>query len=79
VIPPYESAVAPVTIPALAGAVLVAIAAGFFLTVAGLVVGAGSLVAASAAPAEWSASSCAAWRCCRWPPGGDPPLPAVRP
>jgi tellurite resistance protein TehA-like permease len=45
VIPPYESAVAPVTIPALAGAVLAAIVVGFFLTVAGLVVGAGSLVA----------------------------------
>jgi MFS family permease len=44
VIPPYESAVEPVTIPALAGAVLVAIVAGFFLTVAGLVVGAASLV-----------------------------------
>ena len=35
----------PVTIPALAGAVLVAIVVGFFLTVGGLVVGAGSLVA----------------------------------
>jgi hypothetical protein len=44
VIPPYESAVDPVTIPALAGAVLVAIVTGFFLTVAGLVVGAASLV-----------------------------------
>jgi hypothetical protein len=44
VIPPYESAVEPVTIPALAGAVLVAIVAGFSLTVAGLVVGAASLV-----------------------------------
>ena len=44
VIPPYESAVEPVTIPALAGAVLVAIVTGFFLTVAGLVVGAASLV-----------------------------------
>jgi hypothetical protein len=44
VIPPYESAVEPVTIPALAGAVLVAIVVGFFLTVAGLLVGAASLV-----------------------------------
>jgi len=44
VIPPYESAVEPVTIPALAGAVLVAIVVGFFLTVAGLMVGAASLV-----------------------------------
>jgi hypothetical protein len=45
VIPPYESAVEPVTIPALAGAVRVAIPVGFVATVAGLVVGAGSLVA----------------------------------
>jgi hypothetical protein len=45
VIPPYQSAVEPVTIPALAGAVLVAIAVGFFVTVAGLVVGAWSLMA----------------------------------
>jgi hypothetical protein len=45
VIPPYESAVEPVSIPALAGTVVVAIVAAFFLTVAGLVVGAGSLVA----------------------------------
>ncbi|HKP98854.1 MAG TPA: hypothetical protein VJ735_00860 [Actinomycetes bacterium] len=45
VIPPYESAVEPVSIPALAGAVVVAIVAAFFLTVAGLVVAAGSLVA----------------------------------
>jgi hypothetical protein len=45
VIPPYQAAVDPVTIPALAGAVLVAIVVGFFLTVGGLVVGAGSLVA----------------------------------
>jgi MFS family permease len=45
VIPPYESAVEPVTIPALAGAVLVAIVVGFVVTVGGLVVGAGSLVA----------------------------------
>jgi hypothetical protein len=44
VIPPYESAVEPVTIPALAGAVLVGIVVGFFLTVAGLMVGAASLV-----------------------------------
>ena len=45
VIPPYTSAVDTVTFPALAGAVLAAIVAGFFLTVAGLLVGAGSLVA----------------------------------
>ena len=45
VIPPYQSAVEPVTIPALAGPVVVAIVGAFFLTVAGLVVGAGSLVA----------------------------------
>jgi hypothetical protein len=45
VIPPYDTVIDPVTIPALAGAVLVAVVAGFFLTVAGLVVGAGSLVA----------------------------------
>jgi hypothetical protein len=45
VIPPYDTVIDPVAIPALAGAVLVAIVAGFFLTVAGLVVGAGSLVA----------------------------------
>jgi hypothetical protein len=45
VIPPYESAVDPVTIPALAGAVLVAIVFGFIVAVGGLVVGAGSLVA----------------------------------
>jgi hypothetical protein len=45
VIPPYDTVVDPVTIPALAGAVQVAIVAGFFLIVAGLVVGAGSLVA----------------------------------
>jgi hypothetical protein len=45
VIPPYQAAVDPVTIPALAGAVLVAIVVGFFLTVGGLVAGAGSLVA----------------------------------
>jgi hypothetical protein len=45
VIPPYQAAVDPVTIPAFAGAVLVAIVIGFFLTVGGLVVGAGSLVA----------------------------------
>jgi hypothetical protein len=44
VIPPYESAVEPVSIPALAGAMLVAIVTGFSLTVAGLVVGAASLV-----------------------------------
>jgi hypothetical protein len=45
VIPPYDTVVDPVTIPALAGAVVVAIVAGFFLIVAALVVGAGSLVA----------------------------------
>jgi hypothetical protein len=45
VIPPYESAVEPVTIPALASAVVVAIIGAFFLTVASLLVGAGSLVA----------------------------------
>ena len=45
VIPPYDTVVDPVTIPALAGAVVVAIVVGFFLTVAALVVGAGSLVA----------------------------------
>jgi hypothetical protein len=45
VIPPYDTVIDPVTIPALAGAVLAAIVAGFFLTVASLVVGAGSLVA----------------------------------
>jgi len=44
VIPPYDTVIDPVTIVALAGAVLAAIVAGFFLTVAGLVVGAGSLV-----------------------------------
>jgi hypothetical protein len=45
VIPPYDTVIDPVALPALAGAVLAAIVAGFFLTVAGLVVGAGSLVA----------------------------------
>jgi hypothetical protein len=45
VIPPYQAAVEPVTIPALAGAVRVGIVAGFIVTVVGLVVGAGSLVA----------------------------------
>jgi hypothetical protein len=45
VIPPYQSAVDPVAIPALAGAVLVTIVVGFVVIVAGLVVGAGSLVA----------------------------------
>src|SRR4029450_9811175 len=44
VIPPYDTVIDPVTIPALAGAVMAAIVAGFFLTVAGLVIGAGSLV-----------------------------------
>jgi hypothetical protein len=45
VIPPYQSAADPVAIPALAGAVLVTIVVGFVVIVAGLVVGAGSLVA----------------------------------
>jgi hypothetical protein len=45
VIPPYQAAVGRVGIPALAGVVLAGIAAGFFGTVAGLLVGAGSLVA----------------------------------
>jgi hypothetical protein len=45
VIPPYQAAVEQVAIPALATAVVVAIVGAFFLTVAGLVVGAGSLVA----------------------------------
>jgi hypothetical protein len=45
VIPPYDTVIDPVAIPALAGAVRVGIVAGFFLIVAGLVVGAGSLVA----------------------------------
>jgi hypothetical protein len=45
VIPPYDTVIDPVAIPALAGAVLAAIVAGFFVTVAGLLVGAGSLVA----------------------------------
>jgi hypothetical protein len=62
VIPPYESAVEPVTIPALAGAVLVAIVLGFFVTVAGLVVGAGWLVARLRHARGSSASSCAGWR-----------------
>jgi hypothetical protein len=44
VIPPYQAAVAAVTIPALAGAVRVGIDGGFIVTVVGLVVGAGSLV-----------------------------------
>jgi hypothetical protein len=44
VIPPYQAAVQPVSIPALAGAVQVAIVLGFVGTVAGLVVGSGSLV-----------------------------------
>jgi MFS family permease len=45
VIPPYQAAVAAVTIPALAGAVRVGIDGGFIVTVVGLVVAAGSLVA----------------------------------
>jgi hypothetical protein len=42
VIPPYDTVIDPVAVP---GAVLAATIAGFFLTVAGLLVGAGSLVA----------------------------------
>jgi hypothetical protein len=45
VIPPYDTVIDPVANPALDGVVLAAIVAGSFLTVAGLVVGAGSLVA----------------------------------
>jgi hypothetical protein len=44
VIPPYESAVDPAAVPALAGAVHLAIATAFALTVGGLAVGAWSLV-----------------------------------
>jgi hypothetical protein len=44
VIPPYESAVDPVAVPALAGAVRLIIAAAFVLTVGGLAVDAWSLV-----------------------------------
>src|SRR5512132_4650138 len=44
VIPPYEAAVDPVAVPALAGAVRLTIAAAFVLTVGGLAVGAWSLV-----------------------------------
>jgi hypothetical protein len=44
VISPYQAAVQPVAVPALAGAVLVAIVVAFFVTVGGLAVGAGSLV-----------------------------------
>jgi hypothetical protein len=44
VIPPYESALQPVTIPALATAVWVAIIVGFLVIVGGIAVGAGSLV-----------------------------------
>jgi hypothetical protein len=44
VIPPYESAVDPVTVPALAGAVRITIATAFVLTVGALAVGAWSLV-----------------------------------
>jgi hypothetical protein len=62
VIPPYQSAVDPVAIPALAGAVLVTIVVGFVVIVAGLVAGAGSLVARFRQPEGWSASSCAGWR-----------------
>ena len=45
VIPPYQSAVPAVRIPALAGPVVVAIVVSFLVTVAGLMVGAASLVA----------------------------------
>jgi len=44
VIPPYESAVDPVAVPALAGAVRITIVVAFVLTVGGLAVGAWSLV-----------------------------------
>jgi hypothetical protein len=44
VIPPYESAVDPVAVPALAGAVRITIATAFVLTAAALAVGAWSLV-----------------------------------
>jgi hypothetical protein len=44
VIPPYESAVDPVAVPALAGPVRLTIAVAFVLTVGGLAVGAASLV-----------------------------------
>jgi hypothetical protein len=44
VIPPYEAAVDPVAVPALAGAVRLTIATAFVLTVGGLAVGAWSLV-----------------------------------
>jgi hypothetical protein len=44
VIPPYEAAVDPVAVPALAGAVRLTIAVAFVLTVGGLAVGAWSLV-----------------------------------
>ena len=44
VIPPYESAVDPVAVPALAGAVRITIATAFVLTVGALAVGAWSLV-----------------------------------
>jgi hypothetical protein len=57
VIPPYQSAVDPVAIPALAGAVLVTIVVGFVVIVAGQVVGAGSLVARFRHARGWSASS----------------------
>ena len=62
VIPPYQSAVDPVAIPALAGAVLGTIVVGFVVIVAGLVVGAGSLVARFRHARGCSASSCAGWR-----------------
>jgi class 3 adenylate cyclase len=44
VIPPYQSAVNPVAVPALAGAVRITIATAFVLTAGGLAVGAWSLV-----------------------------------
>jgi hypothetical protein len=61
VIPPYGSAVEAVTIPALAGAVLVGIVGGFAVTVGGVVVGAGALVARFRRARGWSACSCAGW------------------
>ena len=62
VIPPYESAVKPVTIPALAGAVVVAIVAGFTSPAVVWWSGPGRWWCASATPGGWNASSCAGWR-----------------
>jgi hypothetical protein len=62
VIPPYDTVIDPVTVPALAGAVLGTIVVGFVVIVAGLVVGAGSLVARFRHARGCSASSCAGWR-----------------